>query len=421
MTAVRQTNRWRGITAMALVGAGVGAILGRPALFLAGMVAVGYAAFARGAEPPTVEVEIERAVSEDAPEPGEEIEAVTTVRNVGSGALADLRIVDGVPEGLEVVDGVARTYTALAPGAEASFSYVLAASRGEHRFENPTVFARDASGAVEVETTVEGPATTVACVPTAESGESLSLQAVTTPYPGPVTSDVPGSGATFHSVREYRPGDALSRIDWRRVARTGELSTVEFEAERMATVQLVVDARPGAYAATGTETPNAVEHCVEATRELLDGLLSAGNRVGIAGLSPENSYLEPGLGRTHRARAREFLATEIPVSPPEAQFYPRHLDALRRRLQGDRQVVWLSPMLDDFAVSIAETFAIDGHAVTVLSPDVTTGDTPGQVLARAERALRLSSLRNAGVRVIDWRPPDPLETAVAAAERGWRR
>ncbi|PSP77855.1 DUF58 domain-containing protein [Halobacteriales archaeon QS_1_68_20] len=421
MTTVRETNRWRGITALALFGAAAGAVLSQPAVFLAGMVAIGYAAFARGAAPPEVDLAVEREVSTESPGVGDAVAVTTTVRNVGEATLPDLRVVDGVPEGLTVVDGVARTYTALAPGAEAAFEYVVEGTRGEHSFGEVTVFARDASGAVEVETTVQGPTTTITCVPTAESGETVSLGSVTDPYPGTVTSGVAGSGAEFHSVREYRPGDPLGHVDWRRLARTGDLSTIQFEAERMATVLLVIDARPRAFAETETGATTAVEHCVDAARQLLEGLLSSGNRVGVAALAPEITYLEPGLGRGHRVRAREFLAAEVPVAPSGEKFYPRHLDALRRRVRGDRQVFWLSPMLDDYAVSIAETFAIDGHAVTTVSPDVTTADSAGGLLARAERDLRLSSLRDADVRVIDWRPPAPLETAVAAAERGWRQ
>ena len=417
---VRRTNRWRAITAMAFFGAGFGAMLGQPALFLTGMVTIGYAAFARGATPPVANLEIEREVTDELPNEGDEVEVEVTVRNVGGSALLDLRIVDGVPSGLAVESGVARTYTALAPNAEASFSYVVTASRGEHVFEEATVFARDASGAVEVETTVQTERTTISCSPPIPTGETVSLRPVTSPYPGTITSDVAGPGAEFFSVREYRPGDSLNRVDWRRLARTGELATVEFEAERMATVQIVLDARSQAYAATPTERRNAVEHGVDAARSLLGGFLSTGNQVGIVSLSPEIVSIEPGLGRSHRTVAREFLSTKVPIEPSEETFYPEHLDALRRRLSGERQVFWVSPMLDDYATSIAETFAIDGHAVTVLSPDVTTHDTAGHVLTKAERAVRLSALREAGVRVIDWRPPAPLETAIASAERGWR-
>ena len=419
MTTDRRTNRWRGITAMALFGVAAGVALEGPGLLVAGAVSVGYAAYAAGASAPAVEVTVERDLSDERPQPGEEVEVETTVHNVGDAALPDLRVVDGVPEGLAVVDGSPRTYTALAPGGRATITYTVEAARGEHQFRPPRLFARDPSGAVERETTAADEGAVLTCVPRDSAGESVSLRPVTRPYTGAVTSDAGGPGVEFHSLREYRPGDALGRVAWRHLARTGELATVDFNAERMASVLLVVDARPAAYTTTPTDEPTAVEHGLAAARGLLDGLLSEGNQVGAASLGPEPTYLEPGLGRSHRVRAREFLATGVPTTRPAGEFFPEHLDELRRRIEGTHQVIWLSPLLDDYAVSVARTLAIDGHAVTTVTPDVTTDGSPGELLVRAERNLRLSSLRDADVRVVDWRPGEPLPAAIAAAERGW--
>lgn len=416
----RATDRWRGITAMALVAAGAGVALTEPALLLASVVPVAFAAYARGATGPEVSLAVERTVSDPEPDPGAAVTVETTVRNEG-GSQFDLRVFDGVPTGLTVTGGAARTCTALRRGGEATLRYEVTAVAGTHAWGPATVVARDASGAREVETTVEGPATRITCVPRLPAAEAFPLRALTTPHTGRVASEEGGPGVEFHSLREYRHGDPLGRVAWNHLAKTGELATRAYHAERMATVVLLFDVRSGAYVGAGETT--AVEHALEAGRTLLGGLLDAGDRVGVAGLGPENCWLEPGLGRTHRARARQFLATAGPLAtiPPDGPFYPTQLDELRKRFAGDVQVVWLTPLADDYAVEVARTLESDGHAVTVVSPDVTDDDTAGRRLAAARRRLRMAGLREAGVRVVDWRPTDPLETAVARAERGWRR
>ena len=92
---------------------------------------------------------------------------------------------------------------------------------------------------------------------------------------------------------------------------------------------------------------------------------------------------------------------------------------LRKHLPDDAQVVFCSPLVDDDAADYVRRLEASGHPVTVVSPDVTGADTLGQQFSRMERAVRIRSLRTAGVRVIDWRAGDSLALAVADAERGW--
>jgi uncharacterized protein (DUF58 family) len=57
--------------------------------------------------------------------------------------------------------------------------------------------------------------------------------------------------------------------------------------------------------------------------------------------------------------------------------------------------------------------------VTVISPDPTATRTVGQRLARVERAMRVASLRERGVRVIDWGYDDRLGIELERAEQRW--
>jgi len=343
------------------------------------------------------------------------------LRNEGDDTLADLRVVDGVPPALEVVDGSPRLATSLRPGKRATVSYTVEAVRGAHEFEPAQVMVRRFSGAIEHETTVSDE-TRVDCVPRLGTVESFPLRKQTVQHVGRVTTDSPGSGVEFHSTREYRPGDPLTRIDWNRRAKTGELTTIEFRKEQAATVVLVVDTREQAYVGDG-ET-SAVEYCVGAAGGIATGLLDSGDRVGAASLGPRWAWVAPGLGRVHRTQLEEALALDPGFSPnpPTERFLAGlALRRLRKHVPSDAQVVYLSPLADDFAPLAARRLEAYGHRVTVVTPDVTGDDTPGGQLAGLERDVRIRTLRRAGVRVLDWDTDRPLPVAVADAARGWQQ
>ena len=422
-TLDRETNRWEGVNALSLTAGALGVLLGRPGLLLVAVVGVAFGAFALAARPPEVHVELSRELERTAAPPGDRVRVTVTVRNAGGSLLPDLRLVDGVPDALDVVEGSPRTATALRPGKAASFSYTVRASRGDHEFDPVTVLARGFSGAIERETAVRARGDgRLACTPRLDVGDPLPLRALTTGYTGRVVTDTGGPGTEFHAVREYRPGDPLSRIDWKRAARTGEYATLEFRRERAATVVLLVDTREVSYLAPDPDAPSAVERSVAAAGELFTSLLSTGDRVGLAAFGPGAYWLAPGAGGDHRARAQQALATEgsFAPTPRDEPFFPGlELSRLRRRLPADAQLVLFSPLCDDYVVRAARRLDAYGHPVTVVSPDPTADGTAGETLAGIERGLRCSQLREVGIRVVDWAPDEHLGSAVAAAGARW--
>ena len=468
MTTVRTTDRWRGVVALALFAGAVGIVARRPLALLSAVVAVAFAIYPRVSPTPPVALDLERAVEETA-SPGDAVEVTVTLRNVGDRTLPDVRIVDGVPPMLSVSSGNARHAAVLRPGAATTFSYEVAAAAGRHQFDPATVLVRDASGATEVETTV-GTETEIDCT---EAVPDAPLRRQTDARVGPVATDDGGSGVEFYRTREYRPGDPMSRVDWNRLARTGELTTVDFREERAASVVVCLDARRVAYRARDDE-PHAVAYGAAAAESLCSALLGTRQRVGLAAVGREFCWRSPGTGSDHAARVREMLAAHPTLSaiPPgedgtapsansptdaradgsaradggtlrdaertsperttarsERDEDQRNSDAgadpdaaaqvteLRKRLAADAQVVWVSPLVDEFAVRTALELEASGTAVTVVSPDPTDDATVGGRLARVERENRIVALRRSGVSVVDWDPDDPLSTAVAVAER----
>lgn len=430
--------------AVALLGLGIGVVAQSPAFALVALLGGVYAAYARSVQPGRVldsetgepTIEIERRFDDACPEPGDEVTVVVEVQNRGPDLLSDVRIVDGAPPTLEVIEDSPRHGAVLRPGGRATFSYTVEARRGAHRWGPARVVAAAPSGTVEREVRVEEPTTLQCRLPPLERYEGrLPLRGLTTEFPGRIDTDSGGAGLEFYAVREYRRSDPLSRIDWYRRAKTGEFATLQFREERLANVMLVIDARQAAYLAPEPGAANAVERSVDAAHRLFVALEESGALVGVTALGPdeESCWLSVGRGSDHRARARELLTGHPTLSPhpPARERYEQllperretlkrqHIQRLHERLAPDTQVVLLSPCCDDYVPSIARQLESTGHPVTMLSPDPTTDDTPARELAAIERADRLKSLLGHGVRVLDWAADEPVEKPLVRADRRW--
>ncbi len=455
MSHRRVGNRDVGLAA-ALVAGASGVVARDPVLLLAASVGLVYAAYEAATRLPDPDLEIERSVTPTNPRPGEPVDVTVTVRNHGTRVLPDVRVVDGVPRRLGVVDGTPRFGTALEPDEEASFSYTLRARRGDHPFSETSVVCRNLSADAEYREAVP-----VEFELSCTLGvDEVALAPATVPFPGRVESESPGEGVSFYGIREYQPADPLSRVDWNRLARTAELSTVEFEATRASSVVLLVDERME-YAA-GPREPTASQLSKYAAERIGTSLLDDDNPVGAA-LFDGDVYLPPRTDRTQRLRIRRLLLYECaPDEAPSSSegsmldgfdgraFFESETEetravadggfgsdagesptgsrsvgetdvtSLHRRLPGDAQVVFCTPLLDSRARDVAKRLAACGREVTVVSPDVTTGDTPGNTVERITRADRIDDLRGT-VGVVDWDPSEPLSTGLARASAGWSR
>ncbi|WP_257298492.1 DUF58 domain-containing protein [Haloarchaeobius sp. FL176] len=410
------TDRWRWLVPVALVLAPVGVVSASPAVVLCAVVCVGVAAFARASPAPEPSVDCERRFRE---RDDGTVAVSLRVENDGSAALPDVRVVDGVPADCTVLDGTPELACSLAAGASRTLRYRVDAPESTRRFDDPFVVVADRAGRVELDARVDAGADRLGSSRPLPDAEPVALRPPTGGPPGPLTGTEAGQGLAFHSVREYRRGDPLGRVDWSRFARTGDLSTVTFRAERAPTVVLVVDARPAAYVAPAPDATSARDHAVDAARTLVTGLADA--QVGLAVLGSGVSWTSPGTGRTHRARLRRQLDTDPAlVTPPEGDdpAVAPLATTLRARTPADAQLCLLTPLCDDAVASLARRLDAGGTPVSVVSPDPTTTDGPGPQLAHLERGARVRDLRRAGIPVLDWTEGDARE---AFARAGWSR
>ncbi len=419
----RGTDHLAGVSAVALVCLGVGLVALEPGVLLAGIVGVGYAAYSRFASPGPAELVAERTVSEAEPEPGETVQVTLTVANEGGRFRPDVRIVDGVPERLAVTDGSPRRGTALRPGESVTLSYAVTVKRGEHEFGPALVLTRNLAGTNEQELLLEAETTVRSVLSPAPLSVSVPLRKRATQHAGRVGTDTGGEGLEFHAVREYQPGDAMSRIDWNRRARTGELATLEFRQERAVRAAVVVDARPDAYVGHSPVAQHAVDRSVDAAYRIFARLLDDGHQAGLAAFGRGDCWLAPGASTTHRQRGRELLASSESLQSSHTGTSPRTtrwIRKLRRRLPENTQLIVLSPLVDAGALRLARSFEARGHPVTVVSPDPTRTGTTSHRLMAVRRAVIVTVLRQAGIPVIDWGPTESLDAAVKKGSEALR-
>ena len=415
------TGHWRGISVLALAGIGVGLATEISVVLLIGAVGIGYVAYARLGGPPEPDLAVERVLTPTDPRPDETLEVELTITNTGDRLLPDLRIIDGVPAALRVTGGHARTSVALRAGESVTISYELTARAGRHRWEPVVVIARSLNGSYEHTMTLSE-ASTVTSVPLPQPIQgSIPLRATGQIAVGELRTDRAGEGVEFQSVRDYRAGDRRTRIDWRRYARTNDLTTVEFREEHATTVLVAVDARASAYLAPDAETPHAVQRAVGAADRLISTLLGAGHRVGVTTLAPDPLWLPPSAERAMKHRAREELASHPSVSqtPPEEDFRPfSWVEWFRSQMLGEAQVVLISPLCDEVIVEAIVRIEARGYPVTVISPDPTATDTSGRRLVALERRVRLGRLRQRGVTVVDWPADESIDASLIRLSGG---
>jgi uncharacterized protein (DUF58 family) len=418
-------RRWDVGLIVALLAGAAGIVFANTTVFLAATVGLTYAAYGYATAGPSLDVEVERTVGDATPSAGDLVEVEVRVHNAGDEDVAEVRVFDDPPADLRVVDGAPSHCTSLNPGETATFAYTLQVERGDHAFGSLVVACRNVSGAVERRLEVE----TDDEISVVSGLERLPLASQTVQYTGRVPTDTGGEGLEFYSVREYHSEDPMNRVDWNRLARTGELRTIEFREHNAASVVVVVDAREEVAVARREGEEDAVELGKIAAKNVADALLDWNNLVGVAIAGEDGGYVEPKVGTDQRHRVR-LLLEEGPRSLAGTPGFVdtgtmrrndlwAHYERLNDRLPDDSQIVFVSPLLDDDAVAVVRQLKSHGHAVTVLSPDVTSVESLGGTVERVDRARRLSDVRETQTRAVEWAVDEGLNTAVERARKRW--
>ena len=458
-----QQLRYRGAVAAAIFLVAAGVVDQNGTLVLAAAIPVAYLTVgALSAVDAPEGLVAERRIQPQPARPGETVTVTLSLTNGTGRTLTDVRVADRVPEDLAVLEGTPRAAATLEPGEEVEVRYLLIARRGEYPYEPPEVRLRGlGAGAAE---TRRPPTTGDDRLVARLDAGAPPIEEYGRRRVGTFSTDEPGQGVVFHSVREHQPDDPADRIDWRHYAKRGELATVSYECNVSSTVVLVLDARLSNRVVSGPGRPTAVELSAYAATRAMTDLLRGGHDVAVAVLGIDGPgpaglhWLPPAAGSTQQALALEAFRTAIdgergsvlddeeesvlddegvetntdedtsqqlqdaasdpdPGSDPDRRQIraDQQVDQLLELVSSGAQVALFSPLLDGFPVTAAGRFRAVGIPVTVLSPDTIPANTVSGQYAAIRRWSWLVACQRRGARVYDWRRGTPLPLVVEQA------
>ena len=139
-----------------------------------------------------------------------------------------------------------------------------------------------------------------------------------------------GRGTDFHQLREYRPGDSTSQVDWKATARHGSLVSREYEAERGQQILLLLDC---------SRRMRSVDHdlphfdaCLMAALRLAHVALAGGDAVGCMTFGGVDRWVRPRRGPAAATAMLNCLYDVQPtLEPPDFLQAARQVMVRQRR------------------------------------------------------------------------------------------
>jgi uncharacterized protein (DUF58 family) len=237
---------------------------------------------------------------------------------------------------------------------------------------------------------------------------------------GDYVAPVLGEGIEPGEIRQFAPGDRIKQVNWRASLRLGRLYVTQHHRERNADVVLMLDT----LAEVGRAPATTLDFTVRAAASLASAYLARKDRVGLIDYGGLIHWVKPGSGRVQYERLADaflkatvvftYVAKDLTLVPP-------------RVLPPQALVIALTPLLDARFTKAAIDLAGRGFDLVILavSPVQVTRAAvrPSRTADLAcrlwslERRVQLDDLRRRGLPVLEWRPPEPLEPALAALGR----
>jgi uncharacterized protein (DUF58 family) len=149
-------------------------------------------------------------------------------------------------------------------------------------------------------------------------------------------------------IRDYAPGDPLSRIHWRSTAHTGELMVKTFELDPTSDIWVIADMEGITQAGEGDESTE--EYIITVAASVAQRYISANRSVGLIAFGEEYTVVEAERGQQQLSRILESLAVakargEAPLGNlliEEQRRFGRHTTLVLVTASTDSS--WISPV-----------------------------------------------------------------------------
>ena len=415
MEGNRKLGAELGLLALILV---IGLVLANPAVLLLALPIAVHAAFGLVLAREGRQVSARRSLSSQRIHEGDRVEVELAVRKVGEGS-ALLLVAEDAALAKNAIEGPTSLAERVPEGGALRFSYVARPERGFYPLEHVRLCVRDLLGFATRED--ELPCSTPLWVLPRHQriGRVMVYPRRTLSVPGTAQSRRGGVGVQFFATRPYIPGDDLRYVNWKTLARGGQLAVNLYEEERAAEVTVVLDGRDRVYDILGGR--ELFEQAVRASAALCESAIREGHRAGLLLYGERLEWVFPGGGQVHWEKLLQSLAkAELGFSEAFADL--GNLDA--RLFPSGSSIIIVSPFApgDEQALGMLRARGYDVLALVPMpvvgaSRDQSTAGLASRFLA-LERELMLQALMSAGVRVLVWDVDHPLRPLVQVV---WRR
>ncbi len=196
-------------------------------------------------------------------------------------------------------------------------------------------------------------------------------------------------------IRDWAPGDPLSRIHWRSTAHTGELMVKTFELDPTSDIWVIADMEGAIQAGEGDESTE--EYTVTVAASVAQRYIAANRSVGLIAFGEDYAVVEAERGQQQLSRILESLAVakargEAPLANllmEEQRRFGRHTTLVL--VTASTSSSWLSPVQSlvqrgvRAAVVLVDpsTFGGEGSPL-VLYGELTASDILTYVVARGD-------------------------------------
>ena len=415
MEGNRKLGAELGLLALILV---IGLVLANPAVLLLALPIAVHAAFGLVLAREGRQVSARRSLSSQRIHEGESVEVELAVQKGGEGP-ALLLVAEDTAVAKHVIEGPISLAEQVAEGGALQFSYVARPHRGFYPLEHAHLRVRDLLGFATREDELPCPTPLWVLPRYQRIGRVMVYPRRTLSVPGTAQSRRGGVGVQFFATRPYIPGDDLRYVNWKTLARGGQLAVNLYEEERAAEVTVVLDGRDRVYHILGGR--ELFEQAVRASAALCESAIREGHRAGLLLYGERLEWVFPGGGQVHWEKLLQGLAkAELGFS--EAFDNLGSLDD--RLFPSGSSIIIVSPFApgDEQALGMLRARGYDVLALVPVpamgaSRDHSTAGLASRFLA-LERELMLQVLMSAGVRVLVWNVDYPLRPLVQTV---WRR